>query len=137
MTLDLSRVIYASTANAFKNTGVYNTTLTFSGSVAAGATATFTTVLTTEEASDYVFVVAEYTNIYKKISAGDATKYWQKLPYLATAYIPTTSANLGAFIYFVVNGTTVTFTGVLFNGNVGTETITTTAINIKYVTYTS
>jgi hypothetical protein len=135
--IDLRNALYSSSANSFKNTGVYTTSVSLSGSVAAGATATFTSTITLNENQVFTYFTAEYADLAKVIF-GITTKFWQRSPSGANAYIPTTpSDSLGADINARVNGNVVTFIAVLFNPYGTPETITPTTINIRYVTYTT
>lgn len=136
MSVDLTKVIYYSGANSFKNTGVYDTSITFSGSITAGATQTQSVTITLNENQAFAYAIAEYADL-QRVIFGTTTKYWQKMTPYAGAYVRTTpTGNLGAFLSSKVNGSQVTFTGLLSNPYGVTETITTTVINIRYVTYT-
>jgi hypothetical protein len=136
MSVDLSKVIYSSTANSFKNTGVFSTSVTLSGTVGAGASVSFSSVVTLSENQVFSFFIAEYADL-GKVLFGNTTRHWQRVPTLATAYVQTTpTGNLGCTLRALINGSVVTFTATLTNPYAGVETITSTTINIRYVTYT-
>lgn len=135
MAVDVTKLIFSSSNNTFKNTGVYDTSIILSGTIAPSATATFTKVITLTDNQDFVFAKAKYREFTKYIN-GFTSQVWQKFP-THYAYIPTTpTGNLGADLRVSVNGNIVTFTAVIFNPYVGTETITTETISIRYTTYT-
>lgn len=135
MAVDVTKLIFSSNNNTFKNTGVYDTSITLSGTITAGQTRTFTSVITLSENQVFVFAKAKYREFTKYIN-GFTSQVWQKFP-THYAYIPTTpTGNLGADLRVQVNGTTVTFSAVIYNPYAGTETITTETISIRYTTYT-
>lgn len=129
--MDVSKTALTTTADSFKNTGVYNTSVTLSGTIGAGATATFTQNVTLDENQVFAFAQANYKEIIK--NSGNA---WQKIPTFDAAITTTPTGGLAAAIYFTINGSTITFTAFMFNPYAGTETISATTIPIKYVTYT-
>ena len=135
MSVDITQLQSYSGTNTFKNTGVYTTSITFSGSVASGAEGVFTSTITLTENQVFAFAIVKYLELAKKL-AGGSTQVYQTITGYADMYVQTTSANLGASMEIIINGTSVTFRAVLFNGNVGLETITSTTFNIQYVTYT-
>ena len=130
MTVDLTRVLFHSNYNAFKNTGVYTTSITASGTVGAGAIATFTSVVELDEDQDLAYAIAQYVE-YTKL--GSAT--YQPIP-VYDAYIPATSGLMRWAIIFVLDGSTVTFTLFAHNQSGSPEVVTETTIPITYVTYT-
>lgn len=130
MTLDLRNVIYSSTANAFKNTGVFPTSVTLSGVVGAGVEVTNTSVVTLTEIPQYVFARANYTEYLKGGAAS-----WQPFPTF-DANIASTGGNFTAYLIARVAGTVVTFTAGMKNGSGTPITLTPTTYNIVYVTYT-
>ena len=136
MSIDYSKLQFFSRANTFKNTGVFTTSIVLSGTIPSGTERTFTSVITLAERQVFVFAEAKYAEFTKFLGTGATTKLWQRFPTF-DAYIPTTpTGNLAAYMTPLVNGTTVTFKAGIFNPYAGTETITSTTIDISYVTYT-
>lgn len=134
--IDYSKLQFYSGANTFKNTGVFTTSITLSGTIPTGTEKIFTSVVTLTENQVFVFAEAKYAEFAKFLGTGVTTKLWQRFPTF-DAYVPTTpTGNLAAYITPLVNGQTVTFKAGIFNPYVGTETITSTVIAISYVTYT-
>ena len=135
MAVDVTKLIFSSTNNTFKNTGVYDTSIVLSGTITPSQTRTFTATITLTENQQFVFAKAKYREFTKYIN-GFTSQVWQKIP-THYAYIPTTpTGNLGADLTVTVNGSTVTFSATIFNPYVGTETIATETISIRYTTYT-
>jgi hypothetical protein len=135
MTVNVTKLIFSSSNNTFKNTGVYDTSIVLSGTILAGQTRTFTSVVVLDEVPTFVFAKAKYREFTKYIN-GFTSQVWQKFP-THYAYIPTTpTGNLGADLRVNVNGTTVTFTAVIHNPYGATETITAETIRIRYSPYT-
>lgn len=136
MSVDLRKVQFSTTANAFKNTGVYTTSITMSGALAAFQERTFTSSITLSENQEFVFARARYAEYSK--AASDGTFYWQVMPTF-DLNVPTvpigTGINLG-YLLVRVNGTQVTFIAGVKNGLGSAETIVSQTINIEYVTYT-
>lgn len=131
MSIDAERVIFASTLNAFKNTGVYDTSVTIAGgSLGAGATRTGTVIITLNEDPDFSYAIAEYVELTK---GGGAS--WQPIPTF-DALVASSGGNLQAALYFQINGNTVVFTAFTNNPYGAPVTVTATTFNIRYVTYT-
>lgn len=131
MSLDPEKVIFASTLNAFKNTGVYNTSVTIvGGSLGAGATRTGTSVVSLSENTDFSYAIANYTEFTKGGSAA-----WQIIP-IFDAVVPSSGGDLQVTIYFTINGTDITFTAFTDNPYGAPVTVTATTFDIKYVAYT-
>lgn len=131
MTVDLEKVILFTGANAFKNTGVYDTSITMTGTITAGQTRTFTSVVTLDENQDFAYAIANYVEFIKGGSAA-----YQVLPTFDAYVVTTPTGFINTALYFTINGSTVTFTAAINNPYGGTETIADTTINIRYVTYT-
>lgn len=129
--IDLSKVIYYSGVNAFKNIGVYDTSISMSGTIAPGATQVFAQLISLPENQNFAYAIAEYSEFIK---GGTAT--WQVIPTFDAKITTTPTGNLSMAIFFVINGSTVAFKTAVFNPYGGTETITATTLNIRYVTYT-
>ena len=130
MTLDLSKILYTSSVGTFKTTGVFSTSITPSGTIAAGATATFTSTVTLEESQVFAYAVSNYVEFTK---GGGAR--WQVLPTF-DAYIETTPiGNITWALYYTINGNVITFTLLARNPFGSTETIVPSTIDINYVTY--
>lgn len=129
--VDYSKVQYYSGANTFKNVGVFDTSVTFTGTLTAGQERTFTSVVTLLENQVFAFAVAEYVEFVK---GGGAT--WQVLPSFDVNVVTTPTGGLTGYLLAQVNGTTVTFIGGIKNPYGVTETITSTTVNIQYTTYT-
>ncbi len=135
--VDFTQLQYYSGTTTFKNTGVFDTSISFSGSVGAGAEGVFTASVILSENQVFSFAIVKYAELARKIS-GSTTQRWQLVSGYADMYVQTTAAGdtLGASMESIVNGTTVTFRAVLFNSTGASATITPTTFDIKYVTYT-
>lgn len=131
MSFDLRQMKFSSAANSFKNTGVYTTSLTMSGTIGAGATKTVTTTVTLEEDQVFAYALARYNEVAK--NSGNA---WQKIPTFDASVPSTPIGFLKSAIYFTINGNNITFTAFMFNPYGSTETLTSTTFNIRYVAYT-
>lgn len=129
--IDLRQVKFSTAANTFKNTGVFDTSVTASGTVGAGATKEFTTTISLTENQVFCYAIAEYED-YGLLNGNQ----WQKIPTFDVELQTTPLGNIAWYLLFDINGTDVTFTLGLQNPYGGTETIPTTTINIRYVTYT-
>lgn len=132
MSLDPEKVIFASSLNAYKNTGVYDTSVTVSGTLTAGQTRSWTSVVTLPENQDFSYAVAKYVEFTK----GGAAVY-QQIPVFDASITTTPTGGLTASIYYTISGSTITFTVFMNNPYGGTETITSTTVDIRYVTYTT
>ena len=124
---------YDSDAVAFKNTGVYTTSITMSGTVASGATKTVTSVVTLDEDQDFAYAIANYKNYYSNLFSAESATY-QVMPTFE-ANLPSSPNGLVSALFFKINGDTVTFTAFTKNDGGVTETITSTTYDIIYVTY--
>lgn len=129
--IDLRQVLFSSSANSFKNTGVFDTSITASGTVGAGATKEFTSTITLSENQVFSYALAQYTDFV--LNNGNQ---WQKIPTFDLYIATTPTGNLNWYLLTTITGSTVKFTLGLFNSYPGTETIPSTTINIRYVTYT-
>jgi len=134
--MDITALQYYSGTTTFKNTGVFDTSISFSGSVGAGAEAVFTASVLLSENQVFSFAIFKYAEVARVIS-GSLTQRWQLASGFADMYVQTAPGGiLGASMESIVNGTLVTFRAVLFNGGGAPVTITATTFDIKYVTYT-
>lgn len=134
--MDITALQYFSGTTTFKNTGVFDTSISFSGSLPAGTETVFTATVLLSEDQVFSFAIFKYAEITKTI-AGDFTQRWQLASGFADMYVATTpTGGLGASMESIVSGTTVTFRAVIFNPYGAPETITATTFDIKYVTYT-
>lgn len=134
MAVDLDKVIYYSGANSFKNTGVFSTSITTPSSLAAGATATTSSVVTLSENQSFAYAIALYTEYQK----GGAAAY-QVIPTFDARVECLTAPFVGPInyaVYFTINGSTVTFNGFMQNPYGVPITLTPVTITIRYVTYT-
>jgi len=129
--VDYSKLNFTSQLNTFKNTGVYSSSITLSGNLGAGATATFTSTITLAENQVFVFAKAQYVEFTK---GGAPT--WQMLPTFDAYVVTTPIGFINTALYATVNGNIVTFTAFMRNPYGTTETIANTTIPITYVTYT-
>lgn len=131
MSLDPEKVIFASSLNAYKNTGVYDTSVTIAGgSLGAFATRTGTSVVSLPENTDFSYAIANYAEFTKGGSSS-----WQVIPTF-DAIVPSSGGDLLAAIYFTISGTNITFTAFTNNPSGAPVTVTATTFNIKYVAYT-
>lgn len=131
MSIDLRQTLFTTSANSFKNTGVYDTSVSASGTVAAGATANFSTTITLTENQVFCYAIGQYQDFVRL----DGNK-WRQIPTFDLYIATTPTGNLNWYLFYRINGNQVTFTLGVFNPYGGTETISATTINIKYVTYT-
>jgi len=129
--IDLSKVKLYSLANAFKNTGVYSTSVTLSGAIGPGVEVQFTSTITLPQNQIFAFAIAQYTEASKGGAAA-----WQKIPTFDAAFTSTPTGNLKAYVLSQINGNVLTFIAGAQNPYAGTETITNLTIPIVYVTYT-
>jgi hypothetical protein len=132
MNIDATKVIYASTLNAYKNTGVRSGTVTVSGNIAAGAIQDWTTDISLSEAAKY------FTILVKTTSFTGGTVRWQAMPSALYYDVPASgpAASLQCLLAVIVNGTTVTLKVWTLNPYGSTITMTATPIEFKYVPYT-
>lgn len=129
--IDLNQALFTTDANSFKNTGVYDTSITASGAVGAGATRTFTSTINLNENQVFCYAIANYQDFVRL-----GGNRWQSLPTFDLYIATTPIGNINWFLYYTTSGSTVIFTLGLRNPFPSTETIPSTTINIRYVTYT-
>ena len=129
--IDLRQVKFTTSANSFKNTGVFDSSIVASGTIGAGATKEFTTSITLSEDQVFSYSLAEFEE-YSFLN-GDK---WQPIPTFDLFINTTPTGALSWYLYTKVNGPTITFILGLFNPYGATETIPNTTIPIRYVTYT-
>jgi hypothetical protein len=130
MSVDYSKLIYASELNAFKTQEINTTSITASGTIGAGATVNFTSTITLDENQDFAYAIANYREYVKNTLA------WQLMPTFDVAVTTTPTGFINWYLLYRINGNVVTFTLGAQNPYGSTETITSTTINIIYVTYT-
>lgn len=129
--VDYSKLQTYTGANSFKNTGVFTTSVVFSGNILASQELTFTSVVTLAENQVFAFAIANYVEFTKGGSAS-----WQPLPSFDVSIPTTPIGGLTGYLLSQVNNNVVTFIGGIRNPYGTTETITGTTVNIRYVTYT-
>lgn len=134
MSIDATKVIFASTLNAYKNTGVKSGTVSVSGTVAAGAEATFDGTVTLDAEAKFFTILVETTG--GAFLPGSVR--WQSLPsalyYEVGASGPASSLTL--LLTLVVSGNNLTLRAYTLNPYGSTITLNSTTINFKYVPYT-
>lgn len=112
MTVDLSKVVFYSGANAFKNDGtVYTGSLTFPTSLTSGQLGAVTTSFTLSSAPQFSKFFANFVETVDAMNSKPAQWYDEELCYSVGIYInsPSIYANwYAAFIYPIINGNTVT-----------------------------
>jgi hypothetical protein len=114
--------------NTFKNTGVFTTSVTLSGAVANGAFGTFDTTLTLTQPPIYSETLANFTEFVSGTSGWWDTKQ--------NGRITTSAGTTNFWIILIINGNNVTFRAQVFNSTASPFTLSTTTVNIQYVTYT-
>lgn len=124
--------IFSSDLDAFRSDGVIQTrSITFSGSVAGGATATRTATAFTLTNLDFYQVLFD-NSVY---SSGK----WRDMELEGGTLVheTTTPSDLSAWFTPVISGNNLTITVTLFNPNAGSVTLQSTTINFRFVAYDS
>lgn len=135
MSVDLTKVVFSSTTNSFKNTGVYTTSLSLPTSYTAFQEQTASTTITLAENQAFVFATANYAEYSRVVTEGVSTVFTQTLPTF-DGYAVSGSGPQSFYLYATVNGTSVTFTVGSKNAYGTSQTYTAQTINITYVAYT-
>lgn len=131
MTLDLSRVIYSSTTNAYKNTGVKTSSINLTGTVAAGTFATFETTIVLTETQNYGKLFIYVTDFF----SSETGWFNARASALINTSGPATTHDF--WLGTKINGDNVTVYAQLFNPYGSTLTLTDTTVPIIYITYTT
>lgn len=132
MTVDATKVIYASTLNAFKNTGVKSGGVAVAGGIEAGEIADWSTSVTLPEEPKFFTILVKATGLF------DTTPRWQPLPSSLYYNVPASGPDtkLAVLLTLRVVGNTVTLIATTLNPFGSTITLSATNIEFKYVPYT-
>jgi len=132
MSVDATKVIYASTLNAYKNLGVLSESVVVSGAVGAGSTRTWDTTFTASDIPTYFTIIVEAT------SFTSSTLRWQTFP--PARYRNVTCSGPSSLepvqLAVLVDGSDITFRAKYKNPYGSTLTFTSTDIDFIYVPYT-
>ena len=129
MALNYSKINFIGSANTFKNTGVFSTSVILPSSCPGSSEVSGSSTIFLNENQDFAGAIAQYTEFTK----GGAVK-WQ--PLQGDVDVSTSIGNIAGFMIAKVSGQTVTFSINLRNPTGAAITITPQSIPIKYVTYT-
>lgn len=129
---DYSNKLIDSDLDAFKNSGaIVNASLTFSGSVGAGAEQVQATTITLADVPDFYEILFD-----------SSTKHSGKFKSLRIApfsliHESTRDSELGVDLTVIVAGNTITIRGSLFSPYDAPVTLDTTTFNFRYIPYES
>lgn len=143
MSVDHTKVVYYSGFNAYKNEGVFDTTVEVTSvSIAAGAYQEFTRTITVDSDSDYVTVAIQANESTGFGPATPTALRWQQYPAAQVVSVALSTDPSGAGqhdCYFSIkkNGTQVTFVLSAFNPYGGAMAFTATSVGVRYVIYTT
>jgi len=119
---------YDSDAVAFKTVDIKSTTITVSGSFTAFQERTWTSVITLSENQDFAYAIA-FIDDFVTLDG----KKWRTIPTF-NGQINTTNNITPFYVLYKINNNVVTFTVGAKDGGLG-DSITTTDVDFKYVTY--
>lgn len=144
---DLNKVQFSSEANAFKNDGtIYTGTLNFPTSIAGNTTVTVSQTVALTSAPQFSLLFAYFQDYMDTLQqyfygSGYSGQAWypgtvdNKVGLVATAPAPQ-AGPVVALIYPVINGNTVTVTGIVPNPYSVTITLTALSVPWSFIEYT-
>lgn len=141
MSADLTKLALYSNANAFKNDDMaYTGSITFPTSVAASTTAATTSSFTLGSSPQFTKFFANFQELTDaQLLGGAAQWYPANVAYGNVGiYTPTSpfAGWLGAYLYAVINGTTVTIRAEVHNPYSSTVTFNTLTVPFAFIEYT-
>ena len=143
MSADLSKLIFSSSANTFKNdNAVYLGSISFPTSVLASSTASTTTTVTLPESPVFSKFFAFYKEYYDaRLGTGSAQWYSSSMPGLGGIPVDITAPSaqagwINAWLYPVINGRILTVTALISNPYALNITVAALSVPFAFVEYT-